>query len=441
MLDKDEAKSTPEATSTTQSDTNIEASSDTKKESINKSVASKKADKTTNSAAKKVTTPAPKKPISKLALLAIFISASALTASTFHYIWQQEQAIALSQAIEQQRKQAINNSQADISKKLNDKFSQQLRQQLAQQQNSFNQQLKKVALLAHQESEGSVKQLSTQVDQLELLITQRKPSDWLIHEAEYLIRIAARTMWLERDTKAAIGLLTEADTRLNELKQPKYLPIRALINQDIAALSLMPVLESQQAILSLMALSKQVSQLPIMGVNLNEALDKSARENLDLSSDINDWQSNLNKTWQRFLNAFITVRRREGTVEPLMAPEQQQHLKQNLSLKIQLAQWAASEQQAKVFKETLLDIQTWMNEFFDMDADINQKFYQTIEQVKQHTIDYDYPSDLASLTAIQNLNNKAIATPHATKELEIKLDQAPKKAVVHADKDTSGDNL
>ena len=89
-----------------------------------------------------------------------------------------------------------------------------------------------------------------------------------------------------------------------------------------------------------------------------------------------------------------------------MAPMQQQNLKQNLSLKIQQAQWAASEQKADIYQQSLVDIQAWIKDFFDMKADINQKFYQSIEQVKQHTIHFDYPSDLSSLTAIKLLTNK-----------------------------------
>ncbi len=399
-----------------------------KKANIQKTVASKKAEKTVNSQTKN--------PISKLALFALVLSASAIGASALHYIWQQEQSLMLSESFKKERQQDILASQVSIKKALIAEFSLQLKQQLTQQQQTFTQQLKQVAQQAHQESEGGVTQLGTQlsaqVNQLEQRITQRDPSDWLIHEAEYLIRIAARTMWLERDTKAAIGLLKEADIRLSELKQPKFLPIRALINQDIAALALMPKLENQQAILSLMALNKQVTSLPFSGINLNEPLDNSAQENVELSNDINDWKKNLKKTWQKFLKDFITVRRREGTVEPLMTPEQQQHLKQNLSLKIQLAQWAASEQKADIYQQTLVDIQAWMNKFFDMEADINQKFYQALEQTKQHTIYYDYPNDLASLTAIKHLSNtknndgKPTSKTAVVKKQNISTEQADK---------------
>lgn len=363
---------------------------------------------------------AAKMPLSKLAIVAVAIAVSAVAASAVHYLWQQEQNLALSKALNEQRQQEITASQANIKKALNTEFSLQLKQQLAQQQQYFTKQLQEVAQQVHQKNESSVtllrQQLSAQVSQLSQQMTQRQPSDWLIHEAEYLIRIAARTMWLERDTKAAIGLLKEADARLSELAQPKFLPVRALINQDIAALTLMPVLENQQAILALMALNKQVTLLPLAGINLRESLDSSTQENFTLSNDVNDWQTNLKKTWQKFLNDFITVRRRTGDVEPLIAPQQQQNLQQNLSLKIQLAQWAASEQNLKVFQQTLLDIQAWIDEFFDMKADINQKFYQSIEQIKSHTISFDYPSDLSSLSAIKRLSAEVNSTTDSAVE-------------------------
>jgi len=399
-----------------------------KKVTIQKAVANKKAEQATNNH--------PKAVLSKLALLALFVATTAIAASAAHYIWQQKQSLILAQAINEQRKAEIATSQTNIQKSLSAKFS----EQLEQQQQTFNQQLKQVALQAHQESEGGVSQLSAQVKQLEQSITQRQPSDWLIHEAEYLIRIAARTMWLEHDTKAAIGLLKEADIRLSELKQPKFLPIRALINQDIATLALMPELENQQAILSLMALNKQVINLPLAGVNLNKAVESSAQDNFELSNDISDWQTNLKKTWQQFLQDFITVRHRTGMVEPLMTPKQQQNLKQNLTLKIQLAQWAASEQKAEIYQQTLVEIQAWMNEFFDMKADINQKFYQSLEKVKQHTIYFDYPNDLTSLTAINRLNNKTtIVTKPAALPLPDKEANLPEQSIEAMNKSENGE--
>ncbi|ALO33323.1 heme biosynthesis operon protein HemX [Colwellia sp. MT41] len=360
-----------------------------------------------------------KKSSNKTATIALVLATISVFTSLGHYTWQQQQTSAQFLALSQENSQALQQSQAQLKSSLSAEFNQQL-----QQQHSANSQSQQSAQQVHIEHDTQVQRLAAQISQLAQQVTQRQPSDWLIHEAEYLVRVAARTMWLERDTKAAIGLLRDADNRLEELNQPKFLPVRALINEDIESLALMPTLNNQQAILTLMALNKQVATLTLASVNLTAVVDAS-KEDLALSDDIGDWQENLAKTWQKFLNDFITVRRRTGQVEPLMTPEQQQHLKQNISLKVQLVQWAASEQKEEVYQQTLLDIQQWLNEFFDMSLPVNQKFYQAIEQLKQQTIYYDYPSDLRSLTAIKRLldDTKQITRPQSPKLKNAPLEQ------------------
>ena len=353
----------------------------------------------TSSAAKK---PSPSstratigKPSNKTATIALVIASVSIFASIGHYVWQQQQTSAQLVTLSLQNQQAIQQSQTLLKSSLTAEFNQQL-----QQQHKMVSQSQQSAKQKHIASDTQVQRLTTQINKLTQQVSQRQPSDWLIHEAEYLVRVAARTMWLERDTKAAIGLLRDADNRLKELDSSKFLPVRALINEDIESLALMPTLNNQEAILTLMALNKQVPSLAMM--TPVKAFEQ-ANTDVVLSDDIGDWQENLAKTWQKFLNDFITVRRRTGVIEPLMTPEQQQHLIQNLSLKVQLVQWAASEQKEAVYQQNLLDIQQWLNEFFDMNSPVNTRFYNAIEQLKKHTIHYDYPSDLRSLAAIKRL--------------------------------------
>ena len=352
--------------------------------------------------------------VSKLAILALIIASAGIASTAGHYFWLQQQSSVNEAALHKATEQALQSHKQQLESSLNADFSAKMDVQLNKQQQAFNAQLLQYAEQSEQISQSNqenIAQLNQKLNVLEQSVSQRDPSDWLLHEAEYLIRMAARTMWLEQDTRAAIGLLKEADKQLETLQQPKYLPVRALIHQDIEALALMPALTNHEAVLSLMALNKQIPTLPLAGVNLAEALEGSEQENLELSEDIGDWQSNLSKTWNKFLSDFITVRRRTGNVEPLMAPEQQQHLKQNLSLKIQLAQWAASEQKNDIYQQTLKDIQTWLNEFFDMEATVNKNFYQALEQAKQHVISYNYPSDLASLGALKSLIKQQTTSP------------------------------
>ena len=384
LSDNSDTEKKEAATQSSGNNTKENSTPNAKKTLVNKTLAKKISPVSTRVAIEKSS--------NKTATIALVIASVSIFASIGHYIWQQQQIGAQLLKLSQQNQQAIQQSQTQLKSDLTIEFNQQLHRATSQSQQSAKQK--------YLDSDSQIQLLATQISQLNQQISQRQPSDWLVHEAEYLVRVAARTMWLERDTKAAINLLRDADYRLKELNHPKFLPVRALINEDIENLALMPTLTNQEAILTLMALNKQVPTLVI--ITPEKALEQ-VKEDIALSDDIGDWQENLAKTWHKFLKDFITIRQRTGMVEPLMTPDQQQHLKQNLSLKVQLVQWAASEQKEEIYQQTLLDIQQWLNEFFDMNLPVNKRFYNSIEQLKKQTIYYDYPSDLRSLAAIKRL--------------------------------------
>ncbi len=333
----------------------------------------------------KENTPTNKQKLSKTAVLSLIIALAASAGVGGLFYWDTQQQALTKQAILQQTQQSLANSE------------QQVKQLLKQQQATFTAQLTSDIARISKDSQTKISQLEKVVERL----SQNQPSDWLLHEAEYLIRIATRTMWLEHDTRSATGLLQDADMRLKELENPDFLPIRQLIRQDIAMLKLIPNLDSEETIMALMAMNQQLKRLPLAMVKIPEDNSKSA--DFTLSENANDWRSNLAKTWDKFLADFITVRRRNGNVEPIMSPQYQQNLRENLSLKLQLAQWATGEQKQKVYDQTLIEIQQWLNEYFDMSRVENQSFYQDIQQLKNKVISYDYPSSLLSLKAIRKL--------------------------------------
>ncbi|GAA0812746.1 hypothetical protein GCM10009111_07120 [Colwellia asteriadis] len=396
-------------TNTAQSSTSPEKNQSKQRTTAKTKTADKKPAASTVQPSRSAVTP--KQKISKLAIFALLIALLSIAASVGHYFWQEQQSSLHATNQNAQTTQALQDHKQQLESSLGTALSQQLQTQLQKQQQEFSRQLQQYNQQNQAANQAELAQFNDKITRLEKSLKQRDPSDWLIHESEYLIRVAARTMWLEQDTRAAISLLKEADSRLEELKQPKFLPIRSLIRQDIEALALMPTLDTQNAILHLMALNKQVASLPLAKVNVPQANDAFTKQDLELSNDISDWQSNLGKTWQRFFNDFIVVRRRTGNIEPLMAPGQQQNLKQNLSLKIQLAQWSASEHKPEIYKQTLLDIQEWLKQFFDMTSTVNQNFYSAVEAAKKHVIDYNYPSHLDSLTAIKQLLNESAVAP------------------------------
>ncbi len=350
----------------------------------------KSAKKTKPVSTKNTATSPHKAKISKVALLALTVALLSGASIGGLYYWQQQQVNNLSQQFNQQLKQQ---SQQQLIATQN-----KIKALLSNQQQQINTQIKTAINQLDASQQKQVSQLETKLAK----IAQRKPSDWLVNESQYLIRVALRSLWLEHNTPSAISLLKEADQRLKSLNNPKYLPVRQAINQDIAALQLLPKLTTDDTILSLMGLAQQINKLPLIKI---KGIKDNTKNSFQLSENATDWKENLARSWHKFIDDFITIRRQDNTVIPLMSPQYQQNLRENLSSKLQLAQWAASQGKTKLYQQALNDIAHWHRQYFAMNNPININFSQEIKKLKQAVIAITLPKTFTSLTIIEQLIN------------------------------------
>lgn len=381
----------------------------------------KKATKTSSTAAKsssstrRTVTPA-KQPVSKTALLALLVALLAVAGLGGGYVWhQQQQQLLVNQLTESfnaQQTQALSQTESQLAALIN--------QQSAQSQIN-NEQLVQTAIIPLQQEMLELQALTN-------TLQQNQPSDWLLQEAEYLIRIAARSMWLEKNGQSAINLLLDADARIKELGNPAFLPVRQAISQDIETLKLLPELATDDVVLKLMALNKQVDSLPIAMAYLPTSLEDEPE--LELSEDIADWRENLRKTWQETLSKFITVKRRTSNVEALLTPTQQQNLRQNIRLKLQLAQWAASQQNSVIFDAAIADAQSWLGEYFDQEDVRVVNFSDSLDSTTNAIISLTLPDTLLSQQAITRALMRSNPLPTPKQQSPVETDQATSTSAV-----------
>lgn len=381
-----------------------------------KAIPAKKASNTTQ----KVMSEPSSQSKSVLSIFALIIAIIAILSCAGIFYWQNQQQVTLESNLLKQSSQQASDTILKIKTLLKN------------QQTDLGVQLSKNATKVQQASEKELLELKAQIEHL----SQNQPSDWLLHEAEYLIRIAARTIWLEKDTKAAINLLQDANLRIQELNDPHYLPLRQVIHDDIETLKLLPSLNTQEVVLTLMSLNKHISKLPLAMAKIPQTTETV--DSLELSDDANDWKANLAKSWAKFIKDFITINRRSGNVEPLISPQYQQNLQENLSLKLQLAQWATTQENSNIYLASLNDIHKWTEEYFDLNAPQTNLFIQEILTLKKALITYEYPSSLNALNAIHELLKKKNTliekskTPESLenpKEIELKPQlEKPKKS-------------
>ena len=228
----------------------------------------------------------------------------------------------------------------------------------------------------------------------------RRPADWLIAEADYLVRMAGRKLWLENDVRTAILLLVNADKRLKSLADPSVLPVRASLAEDIQTLQqLNPVSQSSVAL----ALTGMIAQIDKLPLDTFEKPEDANAEDTTLSESADDWQENLAKVWRSLVNDFLTVKTIEGPVEPVLSLEAQFLAKEQLRLQLMHAQTAALQGDAGLYSESLQYAQTLIIEKYDTEKSQVTGFVDALQNLIATDISRPIPTELASQKPLERL--------------------------------------
>lgn len=233
-------------------------------------------------------------------------------------------------------------------------------------------------------------------------VVGRRPNDWLLAESDYLVKLAGRKLFLEKDVVSATKLMESADQRISVLNDPSLVPLRKEMAKDITTLKSVPLIDKDGLALRLISLQQQVDILPLANAILPDA---PAVESKEVSNDIYDWQENLMTSLQDFSEQFITFRTREGNVIPLLAPEQHYYLKENVKGKIETAIRAVYNENQDIYQSSLKTADEWAMQFFKLDDPAVQQFNKSIQQLVSQSVEVKYPVKLVSQKALQDVIN------------------------------------
>jgi uroporphyrin-3 C-methyltransferase len=253
--------------------------------------------------------------------------------------------------------------------------------------------LAKATEITHK-TETVLSQQQKSIESLQLAIADvkgRRPNDWLLAEADYLVKLAGRKLFLEHDAVSATKLMESADQRIAALNDPSLVPLRKSMANDITKLKSVPIIDREGLVLRLTALQQQVDSLPLANAILPEAPEQKAQQ---VSENIYDWKDNLMTSLRDFSENFITFRTRDGNVIPLLSPEQHFYLKENIKAKLETAIKALYVEQQDIYQTALTTADKWSSSFFNQDANTVIEFNKTLEMLSKQNVQVDYPVKL-----------------------------------------------
>ena len=246
--------------------------------------------------------------------------------------------------------------------------NQQLKQELQQSLSTPNQRITQLEQQQNDDAKAyqqlmSLQKAHKQLQERVAIVAQRSPNHWMASEAEYLVRMASRKIWLEKDPQTAASLLQAADNRIEAMKDPALHQLRKALAHDIAATQAMKTTDIAGSVYAIDAVIEQIANLPLNRVNTEISADPLTEP---LTDSIDDWQTNLSKSFKQFVEGFITIRQRTTDLEPLLPIEQQWYLVENVRHKLLQAQFSLHNYDAQGYKNAIDYAQLWVKQYFDM---------------------------------------------------------------------------
>ena len=303
------------------------------------------------------------------------------------------------------------NQQNALQARLDDQAQQlqQLQNQLEQQQQSGE--LDSLMAQLQQLEQGSRQQLgelqrrvTSQGSRLRDLSTSTR-DDWLLAEAEYLLRLANQRLLTERSTASPVSLLQTADAILKDFDDPDLFAVRGQIANDITALKIATVVDREGLYLQLNALTGVIPQLTLLLAP--EAEQPQALAAVEAADSQQSWGDRVASNFGDFANGlkdYVRIRQRDKPLEPLLGVEEEQYLRHNLRVMLEQAQLALLREEPQVYSASLEKCQQWLQQHFQQDH-AAQQFNQQLDELAQQTVTSQLPEINSSLQALRNYIN------------------------------------
>lgn len=245
-------------------------------------------------------------------------------------------------------------------------------------------------------------------------------NDWVLAEVQYLLQVANQRIQLDRDVLTTRAALSSADRRLQSLADPGFNGVREQIARELVLLDVVVLPDLAGVALTLDTLAGQVNQLPLKDAQVHHQVS-AQDESTPTEPATRDWTRLPRLIWQE-LRQLVVVRRNDTPVGPLLAPEQQFFLYENLRLQLNSARLAALQGETESYRASLKIAQAWLGDYFDVDAPQIAAARTELERLATIDMRPSLPDISASLRLLRqqmhlsdltNTNKPAAAKPEA----------------------------
>ncbi len=212
-------------------------------------------------------------------------------------------------------------------------------------------------------------------------------NDWLLQKARYYLEMVEINAHWSDSTHTTIALFQQADALLVNLHEPQLFTIRQAIATDIAKLQTIPTLDIAGLLAKLDATQHVITTCPSknpLALTKTKTLPNATiktpatwREQLQASLDL--------------LKKLVIIHHHNEAIQPLLTPEYETLLRENIRLNLQETQWAVLQKNQAVYDLSLTQAIDNITMAFDQNAASTQTLIEQLHALQSTQLKSETP--------------------------------------------------
>lgn len=236
-----------------------------------------------------------------------------------------------------------------------------------------------------------------------LSLSNTSREDWMLAEANYLLRLASQRLLVDRQATSALGLMEAVDGILLELAMPDLFSVRQALSRDLGAVRLAAEVDREGIYLRLDGLIHNMEQLPLYQSPLAVPLKtetpvaqataespEAAPEATTVMDTALAWSKKQLLAAGDTLSQYFVLQRHDQRENALLAPSQEEYLRQNVRLSLEQAQVAMLREDNAIYAAALNQALDLVQRFFPS-SPARQALMDELTMLQSRPIAVDLP--------------------------------------------------
>jgi len=261
-------------------------------------------------------------------------------------------------------------------------------------------------------------------------ITGNNRIDWMSKEIEHFVMLAEQRLDLLGDIGGAQALLEAADKIVLKMNEPAARQLRQALAKDIASLKLAATgkVDVEGIFARLDVLANDVPKLTVSGVDYHVEEPAKHEGQTEVDTPLSRW-TQFKEKFFGFLRSLVRVQRNNGSVKPLLLPDQRVWVEQGLILLLEQAQLSLLRSNGDSYLISLKEVGDRIRHYFRVDTPLVKTMLGALATLESVDIEQKTPDINASVRAAQVFREFW---------LKEKVERKTQRSAVDADNSASG---